>query len=267
MARIRSIKPEFWTDEKIASLPKSTALFFIALWNFADDQGIVTDSSRTLSLQVPIYRSQDIDKMLNALWKAALIKRSPSDGLVFINGWAHQKIDRPRDGKYKGKEINWLTWCDSANDRESSSNIRRKDRIGKDTIGSDRIVSKGGQKAGKEKPDTDLNRDIWEAYRKAYSNRYLVDPVRNQTTNSQISQLAKRLGNEAPEVVSFYLTHNDAFYVKATHAIGLCLRDCESLRTQMLRGRGITFTEAKNFEKTDSAKSQAEMFRRMSEQV
>jgi hypothetical protein len=137
--RIRSIKPEFWSDDKIADLPKATALFFIALWNFADDQGIITDDGRALSLRIPIYRSQDIHKMLNALWKTGLIKRSPSDGLVFINGWAHQKIDRPRDGKWKGKEINWLTWSDSTNDRDPSSINRRKDRIGRDRIGSDRI--------------------------------------------------------------------------------------------------------------------------------
>src|SRR5688500_13290725 len=121
MARIRTIKPEFWVDEEIAKLPKPTVLFFIALWNFADDQGIIEDSARSLALRVPIYRSQDIEKMLNALWKAGLIKRSPIDGLSLISSWHHQRIDKPRDGKYIGKEIKWLTWSDSENVREEST--------------------------------------------------------------------------------------------------------------------------------------------------
>ena len=40
MARIRSIKPEFWRDEKIATLKNKLAgFFFIGLWNVADDEG------------------------------------------------------------------------------------------------------------------------------------------------------------------------------------------------------------------------------------
>lgn len=133
--RIRSIKPEFWTDEKIAELPKATALFFIALWNFADDQGIIEDSSRGLALRIPIFRSQDIEKMLNALWQAGLIARSVSDGLVLIRGWKHQKIDRPSDGKWKHKKINWLMHCGSTMSSEESST--GSDRIGSDQTGGE----------------------------------------------------------------------------------------------------------------------------------
>jgi hypothetical protein len=37
--RIRSIKPEFWADTKVASLPIGARLTFIGLWNIADDAG------------------------------------------------------------------------------------------------------------------------------------------------------------------------------------------------------------------------------------
>lgn len=39
MARIRSIKPEFWGDELLCSMPAMTRLAYIALWNEADDEG------------------------------------------------------------------------------------------------------------------------------------------------------------------------------------------------------------------------------------
>ncbi len=89
-----------------------------------------------------------------------------------------------------------------------------------------------------------LCRRIWEAYQAAYRNRYGTDPVRNATVNSQIASLAKRLGEEALEVVAFYLAHNKGFYLEKCHPIGLCLADAESLRTQWARGRAITKTEA-----------------------
>lgn len=94
-----------------------------------------------------------------------------------------------------------------------------------------------------------LNLEIWEAYRHAYQNRYKVDPVRNAKVNTNISQLASRLGPEAIDIVKFYLTHNDSFYLKNMHDIGHCLANAESLRTQYLKGKAITGQHVKNFEK------------------
>jgi len=39
MARIRTVKPEFWSDRRMAELPYRTRLFYMALWNFVDDHG------------------------------------------------------------------------------------------------------------------------------------------------------------------------------------------------------------------------------------
>ncbi|MFC2623697.1 MAG: hypothetical protein ACFN0W_03685 [Propionibacterium acidifaciens] len=39
MARIRSIKPEFWSSESITCLPRDTRLAYIGLWCVADDEG------------------------------------------------------------------------------------------------------------------------------------------------------------------------------------------------------------------------------------
>lgn len=93
-----------------------------------------------------------------------------------------------------------------------------------------------------------LSSEIWEAYKKAYQNRYKIDPVRNAKTNSVISQIASRLGREGIEIVVFYLNHNDSFYLKNMHYIGHCLANAESLRTQFLKGRAITSRDVKNFE-------------------
>jgi hypothetical protein len=39
MARIRTIKPEFWTDEKVVECSFEARLMFIGMFNFADDKG------------------------------------------------------------------------------------------------------------------------------------------------------------------------------------------------------------------------------------
>ena len=46
MARNRIIKPEFWADAKIGRLSFGARLLYIAMWNFADDYGIISASPR-----------------------------------------------------------------------------------------------------------------------------------------------------------------------------------------------------------------------------
>lgn len=94
-----------------------------------------------------------------------------------------------------------------------------------------------------------LNRKIWNAYSEAYFARYKTEPVRNKTVNSKIKQIGERLGDEAPDVVRFFVEHNKTYYVSKLHEIGICLQDAESLRTQWARGKPITTADIKNFER------------------
>lgn len=55
MARIRSIKPEFWDDEHIASLPMECRLFYIGCWTFADDQGVFNANPSFLKSRIFPY--------------------------------------------------------------------------------------------------------------------------------------------------------------------------------------------------------------------
>lgn len=112
----------------------------------------------------------------------------------------------------------------------------------------------------RSKPDPkskELNQRIWAAYNSAYLARYKVEPVRNASVNAKISQLGKRLGDDAVEVVKFYLTHQDSFYLKNLHSIGLCLSNAEALHTQFLRGKAITGNDVRQFEKQNHYADQA----------
>jgi hypothetical protein len=97
-----------------------------------------------------------------------------------------------------------------------------------------------------------LNREIWEAYETAFFFRYKTKPMRNAKVNSQISQIGKRLGIEAVDVIKFYLTHNDAFYLKTTHSLDGLVKNAESLAIQLRRGRPITASMVDSAVKGDS---------------
>ena len=97
----------------------------------------------------------------------------------------------------------------------------------------------------------------WEAYRTGYIARYQTPPICNAKVNGQLAQVVNRLGAEsAPHVATFYLRHNEPFYIRSRHSVNFLLRDCESLHTQMMTGVKATTGEAKNAEKMDEAREQ-----------
>ena len=100
MARIRSIKPEFWTSEQIVECSTSARLLFIGLWNFCDDGGNHSASPKTLKMEIfpgDDISISDIQDMVNELLKNDLIVEYESGGKRYwhVTGWHHQKIDRP----------------------------------------------------------------------------------------------------------------------------------------------------------------------------
>ena len=67
MARIRSIKPEFFINDEMADLPPLTRLFFIGLWTQADRDGRLEDRPRRLKAAIVPYDDCDIDAMMTTL--------------------------------------------------------------------------------------------------------------------------------------------------------------------------------------------------------
>lgn len=100
MARIRSIKPEYWTAEQVMELSLSARLLFIGLWNFCDDAGIHPAKVKTLKAEVfpsDDLTSTDIRRMIDECIIQGLVVEYESEGEMYwqVTGWHHQKIDRP----------------------------------------------------------------------------------------------------------------------------------------------------------------------------
>jgi hypothetical protein len=122
MARIRTIKPEFWTSEQVMNCEMTSRLLFIGLWNFADDRGRMTLSLKKIKAQV--FPSDDVDsdfiqRLIQDLTDNDLITLYDVDNVEYIqiNGWKHQRIDKPQRSRYP--DIHGIIEEDSKKDPRS----------------------------------------------------------------------------------------------------------------------------------------------------
>lgn len=79
--RIRQVKPEFWRDWKLVSLSRDARLFYIGLWNEADDSG---------------YLRWDLDQILSDLFP-----RQADVTIEMAEGWAQELVGARRIRIYK----------------------------------------------------------------------------------------------------------------------------------------------------------------------
>lgn len=104
MARIRTVKPEFWSSEQVMSCTPLARLLFIGIWNFCDDGGNHPLSPRTIKALVfpgDDITVESVDGLLGELKSSSLISLYSVEGKTYLHvrGWRHQKIDK-RTFKY-----------------------------------------------------------------------------------------------------------------------------------------------------------------------
>lgn len=79
MARIRSVKPEYFDDPDIGQLSAEAALAFIGLWTQADREGRLIDDPRRLKVRLRPFSSCDFDAILAELVDAGFVIRYQSE--------------------------------------------------------------------------------------------------------------------------------------------------------------------------------------------
>ncbi|MBU3627223.1 hypothetical protein ICN48_13405 [Polynucleobacter sp. JS-Safj-400b-B2] len=102
MARIRSIKPDFWTDEKVVELSAFARLLFIGLWNFADDDGRMVYSPKKIKMQIFPADTVDISELIGEIAHQELITVYTVSAVAYVqiaHFSKHQKIDKRTPSK------------------------------------------------------------------------------------------------------------------------------------------------------------------------
>lgn len=94
MARIRSIKPDFFTDDKINELDPTTRLFFVGIWTQADRYGRLLDRPKHLRIKLLPCDRLDGEEMIQSMETEGLIIRYEIEGekyIQVINFELHQR--------------------------------------------------------------------------------------------------------------------------------------------------------------------------------
>jgi hypothetical protein len=182
MARIRTIKPEFWSNEKVMNCTRNSRLLFIGMWNFVDDAGRCADAEKTLKAQIfpgdLDVCSTMVRGMIDELSSNGLLQKYVVDGRAYlqVTGWDHQKIDRPRPSKCPAP--------DSTNDRRglatdlilsnpTISNLKSVDSVSANSLASalpsgalassPNVEASGGKEVWRQGGPTAVGRPALEA--------------------------------------------------------------------------------------------------------
>ncbi len=164
MARIRTIKPDFWTDGNMVKLSPFARLLYIGMWNFTlCDHGHVADDAMKLKLQILPMDNVDIDELLaEVMEQGRVVRVSDGDGRTYLlvrRFEDHQKID-PR----------WKTRCPACAQQDSLAPIEtpvsftepQRDSpqlpLGRDGMGRD---GKNTRPPAPPKDDSDALFDAW----------------------------------------------------------------------------------------------------------
>lgn len=185
MARIRSIKPEFWSSEQVMDCSVVARLLFIGLWNFCDDKGRLPLKPRQIKASVfpgDDISTTDILGIVQELARNGLIKCYIIDEQKYlcITGWHHQRINKPQPAKYPGP------------DDDTSGNIPGlfpPDRIGEEGKGREDSVSNETGSTPKAVDPTKVVYDTGKALLKKYD-------IADSTSGGLITKWRKRLPDD-----------------------------------------------------------------------
>ncbi|MCP3701054.1 MAG: hypothetical protein GY920_21555 [Aliivibrio sp.] len=135
MARIRTIKPEFFTSESVLSVSPLARLLFIGLWCEADREGRLKWKPKTLKFRYLPADSVNIEKLCDELESEGMICTYCISGVDYceIPGFSsHQVINnREKDSELPSRD------SDASTTRESG---RKEGKEGKERKGSTRFT-------------------------------------------------------------------------------------------------------------------------------
>jgi len=157
MARIRTIKPEFWRDEKLSTISAEAALLAVGLLNHSDDEGYFNAHPKLVESDVFPLRTLKITttELLRELSGIGYIELfSGSDGKTYgrvVNFEKHQVINKKTPSKIKA-------FCDIPHDYGSNpvvllSGKERNREQGKGT---------GKRNSATALRPTDVDETVWE---------------------------------------------------------------------------------------------------------
>lgn len=85
MARVRFLKPGFFTNDKLAEVEPLGRLLFAGLWTIADREGRLEDRPKKIKAELLPYDNCDVDNLLQQLHNKGFIIRYSHNGESYIS--------------------------------------------------------------------------------------------------------------------------------------------------------------------------------------
>lgn len=197
MARIRTIKPDFFTSEDIVELEPMARLLYVALWCEADREGRMAWKPRTFKMRYFPGDDCDIDALCDALVTRGLVSLY-GDGLAYIPSFsAHQHVN-PREAASLFPSPNDENSCVSDASARVSDVQVGKERKGKESYMEGRVEDASEpnhepEKKSRKKP----RRQIDDGFK--FSERVRGYGVRLSLTSAEIDREEHRFIRHAKQ--------------------------------------------------------------------
>ena len=194
MARYRTLKPEFFSDEKLGEVSPEARLLFIGLWSFCDDCGRKQYSPRRLKNEIfPSDHNivaKHVEGWIKELAKVGVIRLYKVDDEPFI--WLpkflkHQRIDRPGHSDNPPHPADPFPDCQCLGCRNergednTSKHYNRYKRNGKQTVNSSVPRIDSGNEFG-EHSGNEIEEVIPSSSSKGSSSSVEIETVENTHT-------------------------------------------------------------------------------------
>lgn len=269
MARARNIKPSFFQNEELGELEPLARLAFIGMWTIADYKGCIEFRPKRLKVQLLPYDECDMERIAINLDKSGFVRIYSVDGQRYIKIVNFDKHQNPhKNERDAGSDIpdipeNYINNNEleniQINPEENGTTPADSLILIPSSLNPDSLIPQPDslglppdEPAAPRKKEPD-SAETWRAYSEAYYLRHKTEPVRNATVNAQMANFVKRIGVvEAPHVAAFYVTHNNAYYVRQLHPVKALLADAEKLRTEWATRTQMTNTKAQQADRTQT---------------
>lgn len=223
-----NVEEEFWVDPRLSALTIKLGDEYRAIGAVVKVWRIAQGFFKTNKIGIPLstYRKQNLPPELIDVGFAEI-----REDFVYVSGsakyfdWLQEaKTNGSKGGKKRARNHSEKKQANPSQSRRtqpSSSSFTYSSEKYTEGVKSDDLTN--------PRPDATLGSRIFDSYKKAYEERYGIEPVRNSTVNAQCSQLGKRLGEEGVPIAAFFLKHEGRYFKQTRHSLGSLLSAAESV--------------------------------------
>lgn len=234
MARIRTIKPEFFRSEDIGMLTPMTRLLFIGLWTMADKEGRLLDRPRRIAVELfPYDEDFDAQTALEELQSFDLIERYEVDGVKCIQVLGFSKHQRPHpkepESELPARIAESLKKTKQLSGDVGQSRVLQLPAVESNGETTPCRVDKGKGREGKEssnqpgKPVASLFETSLAAFASTWAARFGASYSPTPADKSQLGRLLNGLDpqtiGELPVLFGRYVEDPDPFLAKRSHGL------------------------------------------------